>query len=57
MPIWIVLLITAAIILGIFLTSVLKNIPFIGDKAIPVMWFILIIVTYMIIALNVMPAQ
>lgn len=48
-PLWIILLVIGTIVLNIFLTSVLKNVPFIGAKIIPPMWLISIFIVFMII--------
>ena len=51
-PIWIILEVVAAIVIPTFLTSVLKNIPFIGEKLIPFIWIISIFAAVMIILTN-----
>ena len=51
-PVWIILLIVAAIGLAVFLTSVLKNIPFIGEKLIPPIWIFTVFAVIMIILTN-----
>ena len=51
-PIWIILVITLAISIPAFLTSMLKNIPFIGEKLIPPIWLISIFTALMIILSN-----
>ena len=51
-PIWIILVITLAISTPAFLTSVLKNIPFIGEKLIPPVWLISLFTAFMIIFSN-----
>ena len=51
-PIWIIFVIICAIVIPAFFTSVLKNIPFIGNKIIPPMWIISFFIAFLIIFNN-----
>ncbi len=56
-PIWIVLLIVFAVAVATFLTTIIKKIPFICNKAIGLIWFLTIITVYMIIVFNTVPME
>ena len=51
-PVWIILLIVGAVGFATFLTSVLKNIPFLASKLIPPIWIITVFAVIMIILTN-----
>ena len=51
-PLWIILVVVAAIVIPTFLTSLLKNVPFIGKKLVPFIWIISIFAAIMIIITN-----